>query len=382
MDWLEKGTDNRQVRSTDMNAVSSRSHSIFTIIVESSEMGDDGEPIIKKGKLNLVDLAGSERQSKTNATGDSFKEAKSINLSLTTLGNVIHALVDSKKSHVPYRDSKLTKLLMDSLGGNAKTLMFAAIGPAAYNYDESINTLRYANRAKNIKNKPKVNQNPKDAKIMEMQEEIKNLREQLMNMMQGEGVPGLGVAMVKGDDPDALNQYDDLEQKLRQEAEEIERETEKEKQRIMSLKNIDQKKRTELMEEMKLQKQKEEEIRSQKEKIIENLKSKQERILQGQKKNEEELRKYNEDLERMRKEIEDRRSKQEQMQQDIVDAQKMAQELKSKVANQKENVTLKAEALARLNKLVEQQRDQYQDMLDEHQDQIKDLVFFFVIDFY
>jgi len=89
-------------------------------------------------------------------------------LSLTCLGNVISALVDGKSQHIPYRNSQLTRLLEDSLGGNAKTLMFAAVGPADYNYDETMNTLRYANRAKNIKNKPTVNRNPKDAKIKEM----------------------------------------------------------------------------------------------------------------------------------------------------------------------------------------------------------------------
>ena len=108
------------------------------------------------GKLHLVDLAGSERQSKTGATGQRLKEATKINLSLSTLGNVISALVDGKSSHVPYRNSKLTRLLQDSLGGNSKTLMFANLGPAEYNYDESLSTLRYANRAKNIKNHAKV----------------------------------------------------------------------------------------------------------------------------------------------------------------------------------------------------------------------------------
>jgi Kinesin motor domain len=158
MKLLDCGSNNKAVASTDMNARSSRSHSIFTITVEQSEIDPiTGVQEIRKGKLNLVDLAGSERQAKTGATGDRFKEARSINQSLTTLGNVISALVDNNKSHIPYRDSKLTRLLQDSLGGNAKTLMFAAIGPANYNFDESINTLRYANRAKNIKNKPKVN---------------------------------------------------------------------------------------------------------------------------------------------------------------------------------------------------------------------------------
>lgn len=114
-----------------------------------------------------MDLAGSERQSKTQATGDRFKEAVNINSSLLTLGNVISSLTDPKCTHIPYRDSKLTRLLQDSLGGNTKTVMIANIGPADYNYDETLSTLRYANRAKNIKNKPKINEDPKDAQIRE-----------------------------------------------------------------------------------------------------------------------------------------------------------------------------------------------------------------------
>lgn len=131
------------------------------------------------GKLHLVDLAGSERQSKTGATGKRLKEATKINLSLSTLGNVISALVDGKSSHIPYRNSKLTRLLQDSLGGNSKTLMFANIGPAKYNYDETLSTLRYANRAKNIKNHAKINEDPKDALMRQYQKEIEELRKLL-----------------------------------------------------------------------------------------------------------------------------------------------------------------------------------------------------------
>ena len=115
----------------------------------------------------MVDLAGSERQSKTHATGVRFQEAININQSLTTLGNVISALVDDKKTHIPYRDSKLTRILQDSLGGNTKTIMIANIGPADYNYEESLSTLRYAYRAKSIKNQPKINEDPKDTMIRE-----------------------------------------------------------------------------------------------------------------------------------------------------------------------------------------------------------------------
>ena len=153
-----------------------RSHAIFIITVECSELDSDGEAHIRVGKLNLVDLAGSERQAKTGAVGERLKEATKINLSLSALGNVISALVDGKSIHVPYRDSKLTRLLQDSLGGNARTVMVANIGPANYNYDETITTLRYANRAKNIKNKPRINEDPKDALLREFQEEIARLK--------------------------------------------------------------------------------------------------------------------------------------------------------------------------------------------------------------
>ena len=123
----------------------------------------------------LVDwflFQGSERQSKSGATGQRLKEATKINLSLSTLGNVISSLVDAKATHIPYRNSKLTRLLQDSLGGNSKTVMCANIGPANYNYDETISTLRYANRAKNIKNAARINEDPKDALLRKFQQEV------------------------------------------------------------------------------------------------------------------------------------------------------------------------------------------------------------------
>uniref|UniRef100_A0A7S3DF42 Kinesin-like protein n=1 Tax=Palpitomonas bilix TaxID=652834 RepID=A0A7S3DF42_9EUKA len=184
--YMETGNGKRSVGFTQMNADSSRSHSIFTVTVEMSEPSPDGgEPLIRVGKLNLVDLAGSERSNKTGATGDRLKEGIKINLSLTALGNVISALVDGKSKHVPYRDSKLTRLLQDSLGGNTKTTMVAMLGPADYNYDETLSTLRYANRAKNIKNKPKINEDPKDALLRQFQAEIEALKQQLLAAQNG-----------------------------------------------------------------------------------------------------------------------------------------------------------------------------------------------------
>lgn len=146
--WMELGDKGRTVGATKMNAGSSRSHSIFTIFVETSEDVGDGNTKFTASKLNMVDLAGSERQSKTEAKGQRLKEAQKINLSLSALGNVIQALVDGKAKHIPYRNSKLTRLLQDSLGGNTKTVMIAAISPASDNYDETLSTLRYAARAK------------------------------------------------------------------------------------------------------------------------------------------------------------------------------------------------------------------------------------------
>jgi len=178
---MDVGKKNRSVGATLMNQDSSRSHSIFAITVETSEIAGGAEAHIRVGKLNLVDLAGSERQSKTGATGDRLKEATKINLSLSALGNVISALVDGKSGHIPYRDSKLTRLLQDSLGGNTKTVMIANMGPADYNFDETMSTLRYANRAKNIKNKPKINEDPKDAMLREFQDEINRLKAELDN---------------------------------------------------------------------------------------------------------------------------------------------------------------------------------------------------------
>ncbi|XP_006862467.1 PREDICTED: kinesin-like protein KIF17 [Chrysochloris asiatica] len=180
---MDTGWKNRSVGYTLMNKDSSRSHSIFTISIEIYAVDERGKDHLRAGKLNLVDLAGSERQSKTGATGERLKEATKINLSLSALGNVISALVDGRSKHIPYRDSKLTRLLQDSLGGNTKTLMVACLSPADNNYDETLSTLRYANRAKNIKNKPRINEDPKDALLREYQEEIKKLKAILAQQM-------------------------------------------------------------------------------------------------------------------------------------------------------------------------------------------------------
>ncbi|CUG86438.1 OSM3-like kinesin, putative [Bodo saltans] len=181
---MEEGTERRQVASTELNSDSSRSHSVFTIVMECTETSDDGDARSVTSKLNLVDLAGSERQSKTGASGDTLKEGCNINLSLSALGTVIDTLVKGK-GHVPFRSSPLTMLLKDSLGGSSKTCMFANIGPSEHNISETISTLRFADRAKQIKNKPVINMDSKDQKIAELSELVNELKEKLKQFESG-----------------------------------------------------------------------------------------------------------------------------------------------------------------------------------------------------
>uniref|UniRef100_A0A8C3GCL3 Kinesin family member 4 n=1 Tax=Cyclopterus lumpus TaxID=8103 RepID=A0A8C3GCL3_CYCLU len=182
---LEVGNSARTVASTAMNAASSRSHAIFTITLEQRRGTDKADSVVSK--LHLVDLAGSERQKKTKAEGDRLKEGISINRGLLSLGNVISALGDESKksSFVPYRDSKLTRLLQDSLGGNSHTLMIACISPADSNMEETINTLRYADRARKIKNKPVVNVDPRVAETNRLKQQVQELQVMLLHARGG-----------------------------------------------------------------------------------------------------------------------------------------------------------------------------------------------------
>uniref|UniRef100_A0A665XC13 Chromosome-associated kinesin KIF4-like n=1 Tax=Echeneis naucrates TaxID=173247 RepID=A0A665XC13_ECHNA len=182
---LELGNSARTVGSTAMNAASSRSHAIFTITLEQRRGTDKADSVVSK--LHLVDLAGSERQKKTKAEGDRLKEGISINRGLLSLGNVISALGDESKKNtfVPYRDSKLTRLLQDSLGGNSHTLMIACVSPADSNMEETINTLRYADRARKIKNKPIVNVDPRAAEMNRLKQQVQELQVMLLHARGG-----------------------------------------------------------------------------------------------------------------------------------------------------------------------------------------------------
>jgi kinesin family member 11 len=185
---LQEGSHKRQVAATKCNDLSSRSHTVFTVTVYIKRTSDNGEDYISAGKLNLVDLAGSENIQRSGAENKRAAEAGLINKSLLTLGRVINALVD-RSSHIPYRESKLTRLLQDSLGGRTKTCIIATVSPAKSNLEETISTLDYAFRAKNIRNKPQVNQMiNKKTLLKEFTTEIEKLKSELIATRQRNGV--------------------------------------------------------------------------------------------------------------------------------------------------------------------------------------------------
>lgn len=186
---LQEGSLKRQVAATKCNDLSSRSHTVFTITAYVKKPNEDGvEAFVSAGKLNLVDLAGSENIQRSGAENKRAAEAGLINKSLLTLGRVINALVD-RGAHIPYRESKLTRLLQDSLGGRTKTCIIATISPAKSNLEETISTLDYAFRAKNIKNKPQLNPMvEKRTLLREFTNEIEKLKSELISTRQRNGV--------------------------------------------------------------------------------------------------------------------------------------------------------------------------------------------------
>eukprot|EP00002_Diphylleia_rotans_P023808 TRINITY_DN4688_c0_g1_i2.p1 TRINITY_DN4688_c0_g1~~TRINITY_DN4688_c0_g1_i2.p1 ORF type:complete len:1214 (+),score=278.54 TRINITY_DN4688_c0_g1_i2:125-3766(+) len=195
-----EGTRNRTIAATNMNATSSRAHTVVTINFSQILIngGGPGKNMEQKSRINLVDLAGSERADSTGATGDRLKEGSAINLSLTMLGNVIEALAElstnpKKKIVIPYRDSKLTLILQDALGGNSKTIMIAALSPADINYEETLSTLRYADRAKKIKNRAVVNLDPTQLMIQKLKDENQKLLEQIKKLSSGQS-PDRGIS--------------------------------------------------------------------------------------------------------------------------------------------------------------------------------------------
>ncbi|EGF77621.1 hypothetical protein BATDEDRAFT_13838, partial [Batrachochytrium dendrobatidis JAM81] len=353
---MSVGNKNRSVGFTEMNATSSRSHSIFSITVEAAEIGEDGEEKLRAGKLHLVDLAGSERQSKTGATGDRLKEATKINLSLSALGNVISALVDGKSSHIPYRDSKLTRLLQDSLGGNAKTLMVATISPANYNYDETLSTLRYANRAKHIKNKPKVNEDPKDAMLREFQEEIKRLKK----MLESEG----------GDAGEIVHEVEEIEEI--EEVEEIE--VEKEKQAILATTGMEESERNRLLAEAESRLAELENERSARHELANKLAQLEQKLLVGGVNILDQHEQQQNMLAKQAQELEDRARMQRELQRELLDRDEMNLQIEEEFSNLQEEAVSKTRKLKKLWNMMQQQKSELKDVQEEHQREREDLL--------
>lgn len=218
LQMLARGNTNRSVGATEMNAVSSRSHACFTIALEQQnrEIPEDS----KCSMLRLIDLAGSERLKKTKAEGTRKEEGVQINLGLLSLGNVISALSDGA-GHISYRDSKLTRILKDSLGGNSHTLMIACVSPADTNYEESLNTLRYADRARKIKNKPIQNRDPVQAELIQLRKEVQMLR--------------AGGAGGQLQDIEESEEYQDMKDKLESEISDYKKALDESSKRFMGL---------------------------------------------------------------------------------------------------------------------------------------------------
>ncbi|XP_030279025.1 kinesin-like protein KIF1B isoform X3 [Sparus aurata] len=211
-DLMDAGNKARTVAATNMNETSSRSHAVFTIVFTQKKHDSETDLSTEKvSKISLVDLAGSERADSTGAKGTRLKEGANINKSLTTLGKVISALAEvskkkKKTDFIPYRDSVLTWLLRENLGGNSRTAMVAALSPADINYDETLSTLRYADRAKNIKCNAVINEDPNNKLVRDLKDEVSRLKELLRAQglgdildidPMGDDCPGSGIKYLK-----------------------------------------------------------------------------------------------------------------------------------------------------------------------------------------
>lgn len=342
----------RVVAGHDMNERSSRSHSIFTIVVDNSYIDEEGKEHIKTGKLNLVDLAGSERQKKTGAKGEVLDQAIHINQSLSTLGNVVSALVTGK-GHVPYRDSKLTKLLSDSLGGNSKTVMIANIGPTNVNYEETVTTLRYADRAKQIKNEPKINEDPKDAMIRQYQEELSRLKEELARASGGINY----TEMVGPDGEINIKQFiskeklEEIEKKFQMDKADMEKQLEVEKLKIVESVNTAEDEKISLLNQLK-KKQSEQIVQQKnKEKILEKLKIIEEKFVIG----EETEKKAKENeliLEKKKLELDEQDKKRIELQKQIKENEDSVMTLSAKYSDQKTEVKEKQKIFETLKTIL------------------------------
>ncbi|XP_007473509.1 kinesin-like protein KIF3A isoform X1 [Monodelphis domestica] len=377
------GHKNRSVGATNMNEHSSRSHAIFTITIECSEKGIDGNMHVRMGKLHLVDLAGSERQAKTGATGQRLKEATKINLSLSTLGNVISALVDGKSTHVPYRNSKLTRLLQDSLGGNSKTMMCANIGPADYNYDETISTLRYANRAKNIKNKARINEDPKDALLRQFQKEIEELKKKLE---EGEEISGSDVSGSEDDQDQEAEAGEHGEKRKKKKDQAGKKKVSPDKMVEMQAKIDEERKALETKLDMEeeernkaraeLEKREKDLLKAQQEhqSLLEKLSALEKKVIVGgvdllaKAEEQEKL------LEESNMELEERRKRAEQLRRELEEKEQERLDIEEKYTSLQEEAQGKTKKLKKVWTMLMAAKSEMADLQQEHQREIEGLL--------
>ncbi|XP_032693444.1 kinesin-like protein KIF3A isoform X1 [Lontra canadensis] len=377
------GHKNRSVGATNMNEHSSRSHAIFTITIECSEKGVDGNMHVRMGKLHLVDLAGSERQAKTGATGQRLKEATKINLSLSTLGNVISALVDGKSTHVPYRNSKLTRLLQDSLGGNSKTMMCANIGPADYNYDETISTLRYANRAKNIKNKARINEDPKDALLRQFQKEIEELKKKLE---EGEEISGSDISGSEEEEDEEGEVGEDGEKRKKRRDQAGKKKVSPDKMVEMQAKIDEERKALETKLDMEeeernkaraeLEKREKDLLKAQQEhqSLLEKLSALEKKVIVGgvdllaKAEEQEKL------LEESNMELEERRKRAEQLRRELEEKEQERLDIEEKYTSLQEEAQGKTKKLKKVWTMLMAAKSEMADLQQEHQREIEGLL--------
>lgn len=377
------GHKNRSVGATNMNEHSSRSHAIFTITIECSEKGVDGNMHVRMGKLHLVDLAGSERQAKTGATGQRLKEATKINLSLSTLGNVISALVDGKSTHVPYRNSKLTRLLQDSLGGNSKTMMCANIGPADYNYDETISTLRYANRAKNIKNKARINEDPKDALLRQFQKEIEELKKKLE---EGEEISGSDISGSEEEEDEEGEVGEDGEKRKKRRNQAGKKKVSPDKMVEMQAKIDEERKALETKLDMEeeernkaraeLEKREKDLLKAQQEhqSLLEKLSALEKKVIVGgvdllaKAEEQEKL------LEESNMELEERRKRAEQLRRELEEKEQERLDIEEKYTSLQEEAQGKTKKLKKVWTMLMAAKSEMADLQQEHQREIEGLL--------
>ncbi|BET00072.1 unnamed protein product [Nesidiocoris tenuis] len=355
---MATGNQNRTIGATNMNEHSSRSHAIFMVTIEMSDTSNQEiKNQVRVGKLNLVDLAGSERQTKTGSTGTRLKEASKINLSLSALGNVISALVDGKGQHIPYRDSKLTRLLQDSLGGNSKTIMIANIGPASYNYEESLTTLRYANRAKNIKNKPRINEDPKDALLRQYQEEISRLRA----MLEQANTPS---CMSKKDRKKQPRKKEDIigDEKSREEMlNEEEANLIKREKKVMDDDDMPEKQRKIILDEIESRKQQIVEEKKAHEELMNRIQAMESKLLRGGKNIIDHTNEQQKALEQRRIEINERKRKELQMRQMLETKEESMEGIRETYASLQQEVDSKSNKVKKLYQKLQGVRQEVHD---------------------